>query len=134
MLATASGQTANEVSKKIISEFVTRRLMGNSHACHGCTIADCVTSKIKLFQVVQVMTAAGIPNKSKYISALMDLVVVGEYDCPECGGQMDVEDGDYNVVRGDLMSQTDYIPIWEIKKCSHCGFVEGQAPELSEEK
>jgi len=124
MLASASGQTANEVSKKIISEFVTRQFMGNSPACWDCTIAECLMPGIKVSEMHEAMTAAGIPNKSIYLDAIRNLVVIGNGDCPECGGEMEVEDGDYKELPGDYLSPSEFSPIWESKKCCHCGFSE----------
>ena len=124
MLASASGQTANEVSTKIIIELVTRQFMGNSPACWGCTISECLTKGIKVSQINEVMTAAGIPNKSIYLDILRNLVVIGNGDCPECGGEMEVEDGDYKELRGDYLSPSEFTPIWEVKKCVRCGHSE----------
>lgn len=124
LLASASGQTANEISTKIISEFVTRGFMGNSPACWGCTISECLTKGIKVLEMYEAMTAARIPNKSIYLNLIRNLVVIGNGDCPECGGEMEVEDGDYRELRGDYLSPSEFTPIWENKKCCHCGYKE----------
>ena len=124
MLATASGKTANEISTIIISELVKRQFIGNSPACWGCTVAECLTKYVTVSQMSQVMTAAGIPNKSLYLDAIKELVLIGNGDCPECGGEMEVVDGDYKELRGDYLSPSEFTPIWESKKCSHCGQTE----------
>ena len=121
LLATASGKTANEISTIIISELVKRQLIGNSPACWGCTVDECLTKYVTVSQMSQVMTAAGIPAKSMFLDAIKELVLIGNGDCPECGGEMEVVDGDYKELRGDYLTPSEYTPIWENKKCVHCG-------------
>ena len=121
LLATASGKTANEISTIIVSELVTRQFIGNSPACWGCTVGECLTKYVTVSQMSQVMTAAGIPNKSLYLDAIKELVLIGNGDCPECGGEMEVVDGDYKELRGDYLTPSEFTPIWENKKCVRCG-------------
>ena len=121
LLATASGKTANEISTIIVSELEKRRFILNRRIYCGCTIGESLAPGVRTVEMVQVMTVAGIPNKSRFLDAIRNLVLMGNGDCPECGGEMEVVDGDYKELRGDYLSPSEFTPIWESKKCSHCG-------------
>lgn len=121
VLATASGKTANEISTIIVSELEKRRFIHNRQIYWGCTIGESLAPGVRTVEMVQVMTAAGIPNKSRFLDAIKNLVLIGNGDCPECGGEMEVVDGDYKELRGDYLTPSEFTPIWEIKKCVRCG-------------
>lgn len=53
------------------------------------------------------------------------LDLVGNGDCPECGGDMEVTDGEYRRTGGDgYITPPEYSPIWEEKTCRNCGYKE----------
>lgn len=74
--------------------------------------------------MAEIMLSANIPFRSRNLDAIRNLIVIGNGDCPECGGEMEVEDGDYKELRGDYLTPSEFTPIWEIKKCVHCGHLE----------
>ena len=50
---------------------------------------------------------------------------MGDEDCPECGGEMEVTDGDYKQTGGDgYLTPPEYTAIWEETTCTHCGHKE----------
>lgn len=54
---------------------------------------------------------------------------MGNDDCPECGGEMEVTDGEYKQTGGDgYITPYEYTPIWEERTCKHCGHVESDEP------
>lgn len=58
-----------------------------------------------------------------------DLDLMGNEDCPECGGEMEVTDGEYKQTGGDgYLTPPEYTAIWEEKTCTHCGHKESNEP------
>lgn len=52
-------------------------------------------------------------------------------DCHECGGEMEVIDGDYKCTGGDgYITPYEYTPLWEEKRCTHCGHTESDEPDF----
>lgn len=55
--------------------------------------------------------------------------MIGDDDCPECGGEMEVTDGEYRRTGGDgYLTPPEYSPIWEEKTCRNCGYKESNEP------
>lgn len=74
MLATESGKTANQVSETIGDRDVT------------------------VVEMVDVIRAIGIyPVRSVHLDALLECVLIGDDDCPECGGEMEVQTASIDV-------------------------------------
>lgn len=66
-------------------------------------------------------------NKLVGVKGLIELI--GDGDCPECGGEMEVTDGEYRRTGGDgYLTPPEYSPIWEEKTCRNCGYKESNEP------
>ena len=96
----------------------------------GNTIGDCVERNIYVSEVVEVIKATGLSVvKSNHYDAFVDCVLIGNGDCPECGGEMEVIDGEYRQTGGDgYLTPPEYSPIWEEKTCRNCGYKESNEP------
>ena len=130
VLATASGKTANQVSDIIVSELIKRQMIEETPENWGATIGDCVKRDIYVSEVVEVIRATGLSVvKSNHYDAFVECVLIGNGDCPECGGDMEVTDGESKCTGGDgYNTPYEYTPIWEEKTCTHCGYVESNEP------
>ena len=129
-LATQAGITANELSNNFISELIRRKIIEDSPEFYGLTIADAVNRDIFVSEFVDAMRVVGIPTISKNYDAIMEIVVVGNGDCPECGGEMEVTDGEYKQTGGDAyVTPPEYTAIWEEKTCTLCGCKESNEPD-----
>ncbi len=72
-------------------------------------------------EMVDVIRAIGIyPVRSVHLDALLECVLIGDDDCPECGGEMEVTDGKYRRTGGDgyFLPAGIYSPIWEEKRAA----------------
>ena len=101
-LATQAGTTANELSNNFIAELIRRQIIEDVTDVYGATIADAINRDIVISEFADAMRVVGIPTKSKNYDAIMEMVVVGNGDCPECGGEMEVTNGEYKQTGGDL--------------------------------
>ena len=126
-LATQAGTTANELSNNFIAELIRRQIIEDTPDVYGATIADAINRDIKISEFVDAMRVVGI---RKNYDAIMEMVVVGNGDCPECGGEMEVTDGKYKQTGGDgYITPPEYTAIWEEKTCTVCGHKESNEPD-----
>ena len=102
MLATESGKTANQVSETIVTELINKQIIENISDNWGFPVADCYERDVFVVEMVDVIRAIGIsPVRSVHLDALLECVLIGDDDCPECGGEMEVTDGEYRRTGGD---------------------------------
>ena len=130
MLATESGKTANQVSETIVTELINKQIIENISDNWGFPVADCYERDVTVVEMVDVIRAIGIyPVRSVHLDALLECVLIGDDDCPECGGEMEVTDGEYRRTGGDgYLTPPEYSPIWEEKTCRNCGYKESNEP------
>ena len=123
-LAKEAGKTEKEISKTIVSELVKNEMVYDEPESWGCNVFDCIDKDILVSDVVNIIRKTGIKVvKSKHLDAFLALVFMGCGDCPECGGEMEVVDGEYRCCGGDgYLTPYEYEPIWEEKQCNNCGY------------
>lgn len=123
-LANEAGKTEKEISKIIVSELVKNEMVYDEPESWGCNVFDCIDKDILVSDVVNIIRKTGIKVvKSKHLDAFLALVLMGCGDCPECGGEMEVVDGEYRCCGGDgYLTPYEYEPIWEEKQCNNCGY------------
>lgn len=129
-LATLSGKPAKQVSDIIVSELLNKKIIEETPDNWGCPISDCYERDITVVEIAGVIRAIGINVvKSVHLDALLECVLIGDGDCPECGGEMEVTDGEYKQTGGDgYITPPEYTPIWEETTCTHCGYKESNEP------
>lgn len=125
-LATLSGKPAKQVFDIIVSELLNKKIIEETPDNWGCPISDCYERDITVVEIAGVIRAIGINVvKSVHLDALLECVLIGDGDCPVCGGEMEVTDADYKCCGGDgYLTPYEYEPIFEEKTCKHCGHVE----------
>lgn len=123
-LAKEAEKTEKEISKTIVSELVKNEMVYDEPESWGCNVFDCIDKDILVSDVVNIIRKTGIKVvKSKHLDAFLALVFMGCGDCPECGGEMEVVDGEYRCCGGDgYLTPYEYEPIWEEKQCNNCGY------------
>lgn len=129
-LATLSGKPAKQVSDIIVSELLNKKIIEETPDNWGCPISDCYERDVTVMEMVDVIWAIGIyPVRPVHLDALLECVLIGDDDCPECGGEMEVTDGEYRRTGGDgYLTPPEYSPIWEEKTCRNCGYKESNEP------
>lgn len=91
------------------------------------------------YQVIDVDSKAIVSKRTsarEYVACTADgsfyfgrLDLMGNEDCPECGGEMEVTDGEYKQTGGDgYLTPPEYTAIWEEMTCTHCGHKESNEP------
>lgn len=123
-LVKKSGLPEDQFSGKIISGLVQNGSIDDTHDCWGMAIKNSVDGQVLVSALVDVLHGAGITHVTDNIfDAFLDLVLIGDGDCPECGGDMEVVEGEYKKIFGDgYYTPFEYAPIWEDRKCANCGY------------
>lgn len=130
VLATAAGKEMSVISKVIIDELIKREIIFDNTYFYGCDLIDVYGCDLKVSEIIEIIQATGIKTvKCEHFNAFVELVLLGDYDCPVCGGEMKVEDGEYEDVFTDMLTEPYVKVIWEEKKCSVCGHREMQGQE-----
>lgn len=129
-LANKCGKTANELSELFIAELIKRQIIENLPENYGVSIGEAISRDIKVSEFVGAMRVVGIPTKSENYDSVMEMVLFGHGECSECGGDMEVTDGEYKQTGGDgYITPPEYTPLWEEKTCLVCGYKESNEPD-----
>lgn len=103
-LATDSGKTANQVAEIIISELLKNKVIEDTPENWGVSVFDAINEDVTEEQTANcyaaISEALGVYLKRVYF-IVPDLDLMGNDDCPECGGEMEVTDGEYKQTGGD---------------------------------
>lgn len=131
-LATDSGKTAKQVSEIVVSELLKNKVIEDDPDNWGVSVFDAINEDVTEEQTANcyaaISEALGVYLKRVYF-IVPDLDLMGNEDCPKCGGEMEVTDGEYKQTGGDgYLTPPEYTAIWEEKTCTHCGHKESNEP------
>lgn len=126
ILAKASGMNEKEVSTIIVNELLKSEMIQDEEENFGFTLFEIIDRYTPVSDVINIITATGISVvRSEHLNAFLSLVLMGNGDCPICGGNMEITDGEYKFSGGDgYITPHEYDPIWEEKTCKICGHKE----------
>lgn len=119
-LATDSGKTAKQVSEIVVSELLKNKVIEDTPENWGVSVFDAINEDVTEEQTANcyaaISEALGVYLKRVYF-IVPDLDLMGDDDCPECGGEMEVTDGEYKQTGGDgYLTPPEYTAIWEEKR------------------
>lgn len=124
LLAKKAGIQVEQVEKQIINELIKNGIIEENTDNYGYSVFDCINRDIVVNELIKLLNSIGIKNVTYvHLDALFSLTIIGNGDCPVCGGEMEVVDGEYKCCAGDgYITQHEYEPIWEEIKCKNCGY------------
>ena len=122
-LAKAVNMTEDKLSEALIDELISRGMVCDDEANYGNKLLECFEPDTTLTDVVNVLNSIGIQDvKSEHINPLLYMIIIGDGECPDCGGEMETVDADYRCTGGDGYSTPlEYEATWEEKYCRNCG-------------
>lgn len=124
LLSYETNKSTKETSKAIINDLMKRDIIADDTTFYGILLYDCLDD-VAIGEINNILSEAGITRPSvDDVKNFLSLYVIGDGDCPECGGKMEVVDGVYQTTQSDYDSEPDSVPIWEERKCSCCGYTE----------
>lgn len=123
-LSYSVNKTTKETSKTIIDELMKKEIIADDTTYYGILLYDCLDD-VAIGEINNILSHVGNYTPSvDDVKNFLSLYVIGDGDCPECGGEMEVVDGVYHTTQADYDSEPDSVPIWEERRCSHCGYTE----------
>lgn len=125
-LANEAGLSIIEFSNTVISALIKAEAIESDSYCWGQTVAESIDGDTLVKTLVDILYNVGIPIvTSLHYESLLKLVLMGDDDCPKCGGDMEVIDGKYKRAFGDgYLTPFEFEPEWEDRKCTNCGHVQ----------
>lgn len=125
-LANESGLSISEFTQIVISQLIKSEAIEDIPDLWGSTVKDAIDGDTQVKTLVDILYSTGISIvTNRHFDALLELVIIGEHDCPKCGGEMEVIDGKYKRTFGDgYMTPYEFESEWEDKKCTNCGHVQ----------
>ena len=88
-LAKEANMTEDQLSETLINDLVERKLISDDEANYGNCLTDCLEPDTSVSDIAGVFNGIGINDiKSKHIECFLVLKIIGDGECPECGGEI----------------------------------------------
>lgn len=124
LLSYEVNKSTKKTSKAIIDELMKKEIIADDTTYYGILLYDCLDD-VAIGEINNILSEVGITRPSvDDVKNFLSLYVIGDGDCPECGGEMEVVEGVYETRQADYDSEPESVPIWEGRKCSCCGYTE----------
>lgn len=124
-LADMAGKSSYLFAKELVNELMDGNLISGSAECWGKQLRECIDGETPVIDVINAFQhVAGKDITSSDFETFLNLVMFGDYDCPECGGEMEVVAGAYNEYGDGYNTEIERVPIWETRSCKHCEYTE----------
>ena len=120
--ARANKHTA-DVAYILTNGLLNAGLIKDDTEYYGVSLKECIDGETPLATLIDVIKQTGIErvNDTTY-DAFMECIVMGDGDCPECGGEMEFWDGEsHEIPSGDRDLPPDHVTDWIQLRCPICG-------------
>lgn len=123
------------VADKLCQHFIAAGMFADDEGNYGCPVLEAAgpqyVKDICALLAAFLYDDASRPIKSDIFDAFCNLTVLGEGDCPECGGSLKfVETEGHELKDGDYYTPNSYIIDKYVYKCRVCGEIIKSEEEL----
>lgn len=119
-LAAIAGVTPNRYCEMLTEEF--RGLIPDDKENYGEYLCFAIDGETPLATIDEIMKKTGIERMNETThETLMHLTVMGDGDCPICGGTMELSNCVGHYQKGDRTTPPDYDIDFEYYDCNVCG-------------
>jgi hypothetical protein len=105
-------------AETLVSELIKKELISDDSDNYGKSIKDSIDGSLGYRNLVSVLEIMDLPKRSDVILTILNSTLFGFGECVECGGDMNVVDGQYK----NNKQTGEKITIWEEKECQCCGY------------
>lgn len=113
----------DEVGKEISNYLVEVGAISCHEYYKGCKIKNSLSENTPFLSVAGVFEKIGINKPTcEDFANLMRCTIMGDGECPECGGDCDVIDSEYTSRQVDRDAEPKITTKWELCKCEYCGY------------
>lgn len=115
-----------DVANCIVGGLLGSGIMTDEKDNYGCCLRECIDEDTPVMTVVEILKGAtGLDVITcDVFDAFCDCVVMGDGDCPECGGEMEFSNGESREIYCGHDNPPEYEPIWDEYVCPLCGHKE----------
>lgn len=125
IVAARANKHAADAAYILTNGLLNAGLIKNDTEYYGLALKDCINGETPLATLVDVIKQTGIErvNDTTY-DAFMECIIMGDGDCPECGGEMEIWDSSgHEIPSGDRDVPPDYVTDWVQLRCPICGHI-----------
>lgn len=123
LVAARAQKDPADVAYILTQQLLNAGLINDNDECYGLPLEECLDGETSVTQLVEIIKQTGIDrvNDTTY-SAFLACVLMGDGDCPECGGDMELIDfAGHSVSSHDRDVPSDYVSDYEKWRCPICG-------------
>lgn len=121
-LAEIAGKSTKDVSNIIIEQLTAQNIIDNDPGYYGAKIKEVYDRTVGVSKFLNLCEIIGLPKRGEYLITIINLQLFGEYECENCGGEMEITDSEQKCIGGDgRETPFEYVNIWEEKTCCTCG-------------
>lgn len=117
-LSVLTSMSTEIFAETLISELEKKEIIFNDSDNYGKTIKDVMDGSLGYKNFISVLEVMNLPKRSDVVISILNSTLFGFGDCSECGGDMEIVDGQY---KEDKFTG-EKIVVWEQKQCSCCGY------------
>lgn len=115
-----------DVANCIVGGLLGSGIMTDEKDNYGCCLRECIEEDTPVMTVVEILKGAtGLDVITcDVFDAFFDCVVMGDGDCPICGGRMELVDSEYYTESNcDPYSKPETVVTWEKFQCCVCDHI-----------
>lgn len=128
-LAKLAGKSTEQFAQAVFPYLVESGLLEKEGDYWGASLSESIPGETAITKVFSAMVSLGIMPKFDNYKKFVGLVLILDGECNNCGYDMEVIDSEDELIGGDgYHTPYEYRPIWETKKCLHCGYVRSNEP------
>lgn len=107
----------------LVANLIQRECIYDEDTNYGVTLKEALLEDTYVNDVIQAIKASGIKElTSAKFDAIMGAKLLGEFDCPYCGGETELIDCDEEWIGGDgYETPYEYRTTNEHRRCTCCG-------------
>lgn len=121
-LAAKANAQPGKWGESFAESLIKRQIIDDTEENYGRTIHEALNEETPVLEFCKAMEDVGLHNITyKEYTKALGLFLMGDGDCPECGGKMEVTDGEYRTSQFDRDSEPEVDVIWEEMTCNCCG-------------
>lgn len=123
-IAKRNGADANTIARDIVNALRDADMYYDNEDVYGLKVKDAIADEVTAQSFCKVIKNAlnvAELRGDEYFAAL-DLTIMNDYDCPECGCELEIVDSEHRLIGGNgYTEEWEYETLYEVYECPHCG-------------
>lgn len=122
-LAEVAGVAPKTMSKRIASNLIKYDETIDDDSYWQSKISELFSGDTPICNIAKILDKCGIKYRTEEtVDAFFNCIIMGDGDCPECGGNLDYEENGHYLDDGDYYTPPTWVVDEYICTCSNCGY------------